>query len=253
MRREPVVMSLGSGRLRLAYDALMIGLALLVVLLLFSEDTGWVLVVNRVVYGLFVADYVTRLALSTDKKAFLRANIVDLLAIIPADQFRSLRLLRLLRVVRAVAMLGRATRDLRSIFGTNGLSWVLLVAALIVTISASVVRAFEDSIATWGDAFWWAIVTATTVGYGDISPASVEARVIAVVLMFVGIGTIGMLTGAIATYFISGPTRPSSPHVEHLRELLAKWDDLSLVDRKVAADLLAKLAVEPVSEHLTET
>ena len=51
------------------------------------------------------------------------------------------------------------------------------------------------------DALWWSFVTASTVGYGDISPQTGLGRLIASILMLVGIGTIGMLTGTIATYF----------------------------------------------------
>ncbi len=244
LRRQQVVLSLGQGRVRVAYDGAMIALALLVVALLFLDDVGWVRGVNLVIWGVFVSDYATRLALSTDKRAFFRANVVDLLAILPADQFRALRLLRVLRLVRGVTVLTRVLRDLRGIRETNGLGWVLLVAGGVISASAAAVRFLEPTIDSWADAFWWATVTATTVGYGDISPESGAARVVAVVLMLVGIGTIGMLTASIATYFLSGDSRPSSPHIEHLQDLLAKWDDLSPTDRRAAADLLTHLAGE---------
>lgn len=238
IRREPVVLSLGEGRVRVLYDAAMIALALLVVALLLVEDAGWVRAANLAVWGVFVVDYVVRLGLSTDRRAFFRANIVDLLAIMPADQFRVLRLLRLLRLVRAVSVLTRVMRDLRGIRETNGLGWVLLVAVGVISASAVAVRFLEPTIATWADAFWWATVTATTVGYGDISPESGAARVVAVVLMLVGIGTIGMLTASIATYFLGGGAQATSPHVEHLRDLLGRWEELSLEDRRAAVELL---------------
>ena len=46
----------------------------------------------------------------------------------------------------------------------------------------------------------------------------------------------------VATYFLSGASRPTSPHIEHLQELLAKWDHLSPADQRAAADLLGRLA-----------
>jgi len=242
LRREPVVLGLGTGRMRVAYDAVMIGLALTVVALLLLDDIRWVRAVNLAIWGVFVADYGTRFVLSTEKKAFVRANVVDLLAILPADQFRALRLLRVLRLVRGVTVLTRVLRDLRGIRETNGLGWVLLVAAGVISVSAAAVRFLEPAIESWADAFWWATVTATTVGYGDISPESGTARGVAVVLMLVGIGTIGMLTASIATYFLGGATKARSAHISHLRELLDRWDDLSVEDKRAAADLLSSLA-----------
>jgi voltage-gated potassium channel len=59
----------------------------------------------------------------------------------------------------------------------------------------------NKSIESIGDAFWWSIVTATTVGYGDISPTTTEGRLIAIVLMLVGIGFISIFTATIASFF----------------------------------------------------
>jgi voltage-gated potassium channel len=220
----------------------MVVLALLVVALLLIDDAGWARSVNQMIWAVFVADYVLRLGLSTDRRAFVRANVVDLLAILPADQFRALRLLRLLRLLRAVSVLSRVTRDLRGIRDTNGLGWVLLVAGGVISASAAAVRFLEPSITTWADAFWWSTVTATTVGYGDISPVTTPARAVAVVLMLVGIGTIGMLTASIATYFLGGAPSQASAHIEHLQTLLKRWDSLSVADRLAAAELLRALA-----------
>jgi voltage-gated potassium channel len=248
LSRQPVVLSLGQGRLRVLYDTVMMVLALTVVALLLLDDVGWANRTNLVIWLVFVADYVARLLLSTDRRAFVKANVVDLLAILPADQFRALRLLRLLRLLRAVSVLTRVMGDLRGIRDTNGLGWVLAVAGGVVTAGAVAVRMLESSVSSWADAFWWAIVTATTVGYGDISPETTGARAVAVLLMLVGIGTIGMLTATIATYFLGGTTTPSSVHVEHLQSLLGRWDELTSEDRRAAAELLWAIAHPEVSD-----
>ena len=242
VKRQPVVYGLGEGRVRILYDAVMVSLALLVVALLFFDDVGWARSANLAVWALFVADYLVRLGLSTNRRAFVRSNAVDLLAILPADQFRALRLLRLLRLLRAFSVLTRVMRDLRGIRDTNGLGSVLVFAIGVISAGAAAVRFFEPSITSWADAFWWATVTATTVGYGDLSPESGAARVVAVVLMLVGIGVIGMLTASIATYFLGGKASQASAHIDHLQGLLERWEDLSASDRQVAVELLRTLA-----------
>lgn len=131
MKREPVVMVLGEGRWKWVYEGVMVALAVLVVVLLPFENEGWVLAANLTVWAIFVLDYVTRLALSTDRRSFFKRNIIDLLAIMPADFFRALRVLRLarlLRVVRAATVVGRVLREVRGVATTNGLNWVLIVA-----------------------------------------------------------------------------------------------------------------------------
>lgn len=54
--RAPVVLSLGSGRVRVLYDSALIGLALVVVALLFVDDVGWARTVNLAVWAVFVFD-----------------------------------------------------------------------------------------------------------------------------------------------------------------------------------------------------
>lgn len=116
-----------------------------------------------------------------------------------------MRLLRLLRFVRAGAVAGIGLRLARRVFGRRKFHYTALVAVAVVLLGAFGVFIFEAganrSIGSFGDALWWAIVTATTVGYGDVSPVTVEGRLIAVVLMLTGIGVIGVFTATVASLF----------------------------------------------------
>jgi voltage-gated potassium channel len=64
-------------------------------------------------------------------------------------------------------------------------------------------RPLENSnIKSFGDGFWWAITTVTTVGYGDRFPISTEGRFIAFFLMLLGISLLGVLTATVAAWFV---------------------------------------------------
>ena len=66
----------------------------------------------------------------------------------------------------------------------------------------------ESKITNLGDAVWWAIVTVTTVGYGDIYPVTIEGKIIASILMIVGIGILGVLIATLGACFIESRLKP---------------------------------------------
>jgi voltage-gated potassium channel len=107
--------------------------------------------------------------------------------------------MRLARVARLVM----ATRGARRLFSRLGA--VSLVALGVVFVGAAVgyraEHATNAEFKTYGDALWWAVVTLTTVGYGDIVPKTTAGRVDGVMIMVVGIGILGLLAGSLASFF----------------------------------------------------
>jgi voltage-gated potassium channel len=84
-------------------------------------------------------------------------------------------------------------------------------------------KTINPNIRSIGDAFWWAVVTSTTVGYGDISPVTAEGRIIAI--MLIGIGAIGAFTATVASFFVAQGEAPDLAQVEQrLARLEAKVD-----------------------------
>lgn len=228
------------------YEATMASLALAVVWLLTVPDEGWTRTANLAIWAVFLIDYAVRLMLAGDRRRFVRSNIPDLIAVLPLDFLRVARLARLARItrlLRAGSVLWRVTTDVRGVLASNGLGFVLVVTAVVILAGGSAAAIAEDDLVTFGDGLWWALVTATTVGYGDISPATPQGRAVAAVLMLVGIGTIGMLTGSIATYFLHHRVELRvNPQVEWLRSQLENWDALDPDERRRLAAMLNALA-----------
>jgi len=155
-------------------------------------------------------DFCIRFYHAESKLKFMKWGWIDLISSIPMFDFlrvgRLFRLIRLFRVIRAF----RSTRKLvHHIFkdkSQGALTSVSIFAILIVIFSAIAILQVEheenSNIRTAEDALWWAYVTVTTVGYGDKYPVTTEGRLIATVLMTVGVGLFGTFTAFIATLFV---------------------------------------------------
>ena len=187
------------------------------------------------IYAFFVIDYVVRFIIADDKRVFFKENIFDLIAIIPVNSamrvFRLARFVKLLRFVklfRIGALSGRFAKRSSRFLDTNGFKYVLMICAIAILVASVVMTYFENM--KFADALWWSFVTATTVGYGDLSPASGAGRIIACCLMLVGIGLIGSLTSTITSFFLKDATKkPSSDKVEMV---VAMYDMLNDEEKK---------------------
>lgn len=107
-------------------------------------------------------------------------------------------------LARAVELLlGREGRSLH----VKAAGWATAVLAVVMLIGSWAVVDAEQgtpraNLRTYPQALWWSIETATTVGYGDFYPVTLGGRIIGAVVMVVGITTYGMVTAALATWFV---------------------------------------------------
>ncbi|GEK28307.1 potassium channel family protein [Furfurilactobacillus siliginis] len=162
-------------------------------------------IIDGIIWLIFVLDYAVGLFSAHSKRAYVRTHVMDLLAIMPVNLFnlfrfaRIFRILRLLRIFRMAGIIGKLQEKLKGFLRTNGFMY-LLYASITILITISAIYSTVEGISL-GNAFWWAITTATTVGYGDIAPHTALGKVLAVILMLVGVGFVGMLTSTLTAYF----------------------------------------------------
>lgn len=202
---------------------------------------------NAILYT-FIADYFIRLIFAKDKKHFFKTNIPDLIAIIPFNSlfkvFRIAKLLRLTKLskvtkltkltklIRFFGVSGKFYKYAKKFLKKNGLIYMLLFTVIVIIFGAIGLSVTESY--SFSDSIWWSFVTATTVGYGDFAPATHIGRIIAAILMIVGIGTIGMLTGTIATFFLT--EEKNIDNSKPIENLISQCTDLTDIEKEKLID-----------------
>ena len=197
-------------RFEQAVELPMLVLALAFIPLLAAEALNWgspVVIEGAylLLSALFALEYGIKLYLAPDRGRMVRTHVFDL-ALIVLPFLRPLRAARVLRLIRAGAAAGRAAVALRRVTARRGFRSFLLVVAVVITVGGVLMwlveRGVNETIHTPLDGIWWALVTTTTVGYGDIFPVTQEGRAVAAVMMLVGISLLSVVTANIAAYFI---------------------------------------------------
>lgn len=197
-------------RLSVLYDLLFSVLAIVAVYFAICDMTAGCSAIQRdidfAINTIFIADYALRLLIAKNKKEFFRNNILDLIAIIPFNSlfkvfrvFKVFKMLKLLKLAKASARFARLYKHIKFFFDLNGFKYMVGATLICIAIGGISIHYAEGM--SFSDGFWWSFVTATTVGYGDISPSTIPGRIIATVLMLVGIGLIGSLTSTITAVF----------------------------------------------------
>lgn len=136
----------------------------------------------------------------------------------------------MLRLARLGLLGGIAIRIERKIVSRQGFRYLALATAFLVVVAGAVVSVVDrGDIPNVGTGIWWAIVTVTTVGYGDVVPHNPSGRVVGAILMLLGIGFISLLTATIASTFVASDedrdTRVDEL-VETVRRIEKRLDEL---------------------------
>ena len=195
-----------------------------IVPLCFKERTSLFVWIDRITVTAFIVDYLLRW-ITADMKcqtkkgiAFLKYPftffaLVDLLSVLPSltvlnSGFKLFRLFRLGKSFKALRLL-RYSKSFNLIISVikkekKGLFAVCVLAGGYILLSALIMFQVEpDSFTSFFDAIYWAVVTLTTVGYGDIYPVSDVGRVVSMLSSFMGIAIVALPTGIITAGYMN--------------------------------------------------
>ena len=233
---EIIEKSAGNDRLSKVYDVFMIVMIVLSLIpLAFKIENNFFLIIDKAAVVVFIIDYLLRW-ITADYKfennsvfSFIRypfslMAIIDLLSILPSltivsSSFKLLRVLRMIRALRVVrafktmrysksfAIIGNVLRSSK-----NSLIAVCVLAGGYILVSALLIFNVEpDSFDTFFDAVYWATVSLTTVGYGDIYPVSVLGRIVTMVSSVFGIAIVALPAGIITAGYMNELEKKESP------------------------------------------
>ncbi|MGN9839665.1 ion channel [Nonomuraea sp. H19] len=187
-----------------------------------------------VTWALFTADYLIRLALAPQRLRFVLRNIPSLLVVV-LPLLRPLWLIRALLLLQVIAERIRLPLRLRAVVYVSGTAVFMAAVGSIAVLDMERDNA-DGNIKTISDALWWSLTTMTTVGYGDRFPVTPEGRLVAAVLMITGIALLGVVTAAIASWFVERFERAAALDRQASAELAQVVTELTET-RKALADL----------------
>jgi voltage-gated potassium channel len=173
------------------------------------------------------------------KFVFSLWGLIDLMALLPIFPFlRSLRILRLLRLFRSVRVFryAKPVQTLYNAFKDNSLLLGVSISFVMGSILLAAMMLFfaeygdpNSQIDSFGDTVWWAIVTISTVGFGDITPVTPGGKVIGAALMFTGMFVIALFAGVISSTLVGHllPLQQEQVRMSQITDhvVIAGWND----------------------------
>ena len=176
------------------------------------ETENQFLMMNYFVYALFAVDMIAKVAVAPQRFQYMRAHWLELI-IVALPWFRPLR------IVLILVFMMRAARGARRLVNVDFLA---AYAIGIIVIAATAVTTFErghdSKLENFSESIWWAVVTVTTVGYGDVVPVTAAGRGVAFILMLGGIALFGALTANVASFLV----KSEDPNVAQIKELTSE-------------------------------
>jgi voltage-gated potassium channel len=248
----------------------------------FGTNEWWVLAtIDALLIALFTADLIEDYSRCNDKEWWWRTHGWEFLGLMPLaltaipmlQRGGMLRLLRLIRAFSGILRLIGATQRAKEVTIQKQVQHLFLIVFILIISAAFFVYIFENEyynenclssgpplvcdniITSFQDSIWWAVVTTTTVGYGDLTPMTWPARIIAMCLMMIGIGLVGSLAATLSQLFYS--TRDAGDEFElefeanvlDQLERFSSWREKDVIDEETW-DLVKDLLVRRIRAEI---
>ena len=177
-------------------------------------------------------------------------NLVIIVAGVPLEWANSpiVGALRNLRLVLMLYLLAKLSRRLRQFLAKGRVGSILLISVVVVLLSGIIVTRLDPAMGTVWDGMWWAWVTLTHTGYGDIVPVTPSGRIFAALLIFFGVVLISLMTANLSAFLIGSEVEKveKEEKVEELvlHDLVKRLDR---IEQLLEQQVQVKESVSPVT------
>ncbi len=162
------------------------------------QEESLFLTLDSFIWALFAVDLIIKTVIAPHRLPYLRRHWLEVLVVV-VPFFRPLRILRIF-IFGSRAWLGFRRLVHVDFLLVYGIGLVIIAATVVVSVEGGE----QASINSFGDALWWAVVTITTVGYGDMVPVTAAGRAVATVLMLGGVAFFSGVTANLASFLVKG-------------------------------------------------
>lgn len=198
-----------------------------------------VTVMDWVFWAFFLFETVVLSLMADEPKRYLQRNWANVAIVVVAfplwfHLLNQVGALRALRLYMLIAYLIHNFHVVRQVLNLHHLGYTLAIAAFIITMGGLFIAAIDPAFKSPADGIWWAWVSVTTVGYGDIVPVSNEGRIFGILLILVGIVMISLITANISAYYFSKEAEKETRlEQESIRRIKKLEEHLTRLEEKI--------------------
>lgn len=215
----------------------------------FVEFTDWL------IWAMFLFETVLITCVVRDRSRYLKDNWINLVIVVfgcPIWWYAlpSIGLLRGLRLLVLLSLLVQVSKTAREVLARNHLGTTLMIGFMLMLAAGFLIAGIDPSIGTPWDGVWWAWVTMTTVGYGDIVPSTTAGRLFGSFVILIGMGIFSMLTASFSAFLMSKEEQ-SVLHREQL--ILTKLEALEIKLGRIERAISMQMEAAQENESMPET